>query len=66
MKWRWAHRFLTASLCIACLSPTPAKGWFDGDFDLQRHYLESENVIDLLAYRQGPFWPEDWLTQNSG
>ncbi|MBI3992513.1 MAG: hypothetical protein HY342_04515 [Candidatus Lambdaproteobacteria bacterium] len=54
------------TLLLGSLSPTPARGQFNGDFRIQRHRLADENFLDWKAYQLPLDWRLEWeLARNA-
>lgn len=53
---------------IACLfAASESLAYFDGDFDIQRHFLpKEENMIDWKAYQLPLAWQRKWHTVKNG
>jgi hypothetical protein len=63
------HRFkLIGMLAFTCLvAVSESLAFFDGDFDIQRHFLpKEENFYDWKAYQLPLSWQREWYTVKNG
>mgnify|MGYP000850495310 FL=1 len=62
-----AGSILTATFLLAELLIFPSRihAQFNGDFTIERHFLDSENFLDWKAYQVPLDWEEEWhFTEN--
>ena len=59
---------LIGLLVLACLAAaSESLGYFDGDFEIQRHFLpKEENFFDWKAYQLPLAWQREWYTVKNG
>jgi hypothetical protein len=56
---------ISTILCLVTVSELPA--YFDGSFDIQRHFLQNkENFFDWKAYQLPISWQRQWYTIKNG
>jgi hypothetical protein len=54
---RWLARAIAVLAVLGGLSPAPSVlAQFNGNFDIERHRLDTENFLDWRAYRMPPSW----------
>ena len=62
-----AGSILPAAFLLAGLLAFPSRidAHFNGDFTIERHFLDSENFLDWKAYQVPLDWEEEWhFTEN--
>jgi len=60
------YRCMLGFLLFFCSWATPVTAWFDGDYEIQNDYLDTENFFDIKAYQPPLSWQREWAKTDSG